>query len=136
MMRRISIWARNLSRHDINFKFNAEGGEVFVDGLYMIGEDQHHDTHSVIDHALPNCVSHQTYKGIVDGKAHAVFNGKIFVRENASGTDGYQSNKNLLLSNDARVDTKPQLGDFQRRRKMRSRRDRRAIGRRRIVLSY
>jgi Fe-S cluster assembly protein SufD len=98
-----------LSRHDIDFRFNSEGGEAFVDGLYLIGDDQHHDTHSVIDHALPNCISHQTYKGIVDGKAHAVFNGKIFVRENASGTDGYQSNKNLLLSNDARVDTKPQL---------------------------
>ena len=107
----INLGAR-ISRHDINFKFNAEGGEAFVDGLYMIGDDQHHDTHSVIDHALPNCVSHQTYKGIVDGKAHAVFNGKIFVRENASGTDGYQSNKNLLLSNDARVDTKPQLEIF------------------------
>ena len=101
-----------LSRHDIDFRFNAEGGEAFVDGLYMIGEDQHHDTHSVIDHALPNCTSHQSYKGIVDSKAHAVFNGKIFVRENASGTDGYQSNKNLLLSNDARVDTKPQLEIF------------------------
>lgn len=101
-----------LSRHDIDFRFNAEGGEAFVDGLYMIGDDQHHDTHSLIDHALPNCVSHQTYKGIVDGKAHAVFNGKIFVRVNASGTDGYQSNKNLLLSNDARVDTKPQLEIF------------------------
>ncbi len=101
-----------LSRHDIDFRFNAQSGEAFVDGLYMIGEDQHHDTHSLIDHALPNCVSHQTYKGIVDGSAHAVFNGKIFVRENASGTDGYQSNKNLLLSNDARVDTKPQLEIF------------------------
>jgi len=101
-----------LSRHEIAIKFNAEGGEVFADGLYMLGEDQHHDTHSLIDHRLPNCVSHQTYKGIVDGKAHAVFNGKIFVRENASGTDGYQSNKNLLLSNDARVDTKPQLEIF------------------------
>ena len=107
----INLGAR-ISRHDINFQFNAEGGEAFVDGLYMIGDDQHHDTHSVIDHRLPNCTSHQTYKGIVDGKAHAVFNGKIFVRENASGTDGYQSNKNLLLSNDARVDTKPQLEIF------------------------
>jgi len=101
-----------LSRHEIVIRFNAEGGEVFADGLYMLGEDQHHDTHSLIDHRLPNCVSHQSYKGIVDGKAHAVFNGKIFVRENASGTDGYQSNKNLLLSNDARVDTKPQLEIF------------------------
>ncbi len=98
-----------LSRHDIHLKFTAPGGEAFVDGLYLIGDEQHHDTHSVIDHALPNCISHQTYKGIVDGKARAVFNGKIFVRENASGTDGYQSNKNLLLSNEARVDTKPQL---------------------------
>lgn len=104
----ITLGAR-LSRHDIDFKFTETGGEAFIDGLYLIGKDQHHDTHSVIDHALPNCVSHQTYKGIVDGKARAVFNGKIFVRENASGTDGYQSNKNLLLSNEARVDTKPQL---------------------------
>ncbi|MDQ3748633.1 MAG: Fe-S cluster assembly protein SufD, partial [Acidobacteriota bacterium] len=101
-----------LSRHDIRVKFNAEGAECFVDGLYMIAEEQHADTHSVIDHALPNCLSHQTYKGIVDGKARAVFNGKVFVRENASGTDAQQSNKNLLLSNDARVDTKPQLEIF------------------------
>ena len=98
-----------LSRHDIHLKFTAMGGEAFVDGLYLVGDDQHADTHSVIDHALPNCTSHQTYKGIVDGKARAVFNGKVFVRENAHGTDAQQSNKNLLLSNDARVDTKPQL---------------------------
>ncbi|MDQ3711962.1 MAG: Fe-S cluster assembly protein SufD [Acidobacteriota bacterium] len=101
-----------LSRHDVRVKFNAEGAECFVDGLYMVGGEQHADTHSVIDHALPNCLSHQTYKGIVDGKARAVFNGKVFVRENASGTDARQSNKNLLLSNDARVDTKPQLEIF------------------------
>jgi len=98
-----------LSRHDITVKFQSEGGEAFVDGLYLVGDDQHADTHSVIDHALPNCTSHQTYKGIVDGQARAVFNGKVFVRENAHGTDAQQSNKNLLLSNDARVDTKPQL---------------------------
>ncbi len=107
----ITLGAR-LSRHDVRVKFNAEGAECFVDGLYMIAEEQHADTHSVIDHALPNCLSHQTYKGIVDGRARAVFNGKVFVRENASGTDAQQSNKNLLLSNDARVDTKPQLEIF------------------------
>lgn len=107
----ITLGAR-LSRHDIDVKFNAEGGEVFVDGLYLVSEDQHADTHSIIDHKLPNCVSHQNYKGIVDGKARAVFNGKVFVRENASGTDANQSNKNLLLSNEARVDTKPQLEIF------------------------
>jgi Fe-S cluster assembly protein SufD len=101
-----------LSRHDAHLKFTAEGGEAFVDGLYLIGGNQHADTHSVIDHKMPNCTSHQTYKGIVDGSARAVFNGKVFVRENAHGTDAQQSNKNLLLSNDARVDTKPQLEIF------------------------
>ncbi len=98
-----------LSRHDVHLKFTAEGGEAFVDGLYMLGGSQHHDTHSTIDHALPNCVSHQTYKGVLNDQSRGVFNGKVFVRENASGTDAQQSNKNLLLSNDARVDTKPQL---------------------------
>ncbi len=101
-----------ISRHDIDVKFNAEGGEAFVDGLYMLTGTQHHDTHSIIDHQLPNCTSHQTYKGVLNDSARAVFNGKVLVRENASGTDAQQSNKNLLLSNDARVDTKPQLEIF------------------------
>src|SRR5690606_29209760 len=54
-----------ISRHDIQITFRAEGGEAYVDGLYMLGSEQHHDTHSVIDHAVPNCVSHQNYKGIL-----------------------------------------------------------------------
>ncbi|HUR97719.1 MAG TPA: Fe-S cluster assembly protein SufD [Pyrinomonadaceae bacterium] len=101
-----------LSRHDIELKFTAEGGEAFVDGLYMINGSQHSDTHSVIDHAVPNCTSHQNYKGVLNDKSRAVFNGKVFVREDAHGTDAQQSNKNLLLSNEARVDTKPQLEIF------------------------
>ncbi|MDQ3321868.1 MAG: Fe-S cluster assembly protein SufD [Acidobacteriota bacterium] len=101
-----------LSRHDIRVRFNAEAGEAFVDGLYMLNENQHHDTHSIIDHALPNCNSHQNYKGVLNDKSRGVFNGIVFVRENASGTDAKQSNKNLLLSNDARIDTKPQLEIF------------------------
>lgn len=101
-----------LSRHDVLLKFNAEGGEAFVDGLYFLGEDQHHDTHSVIKHDVPNCTSHQTYKGILNDKSRGVFNGKVFVAVGAHGTDGYQSNKNLLLSNEARIDTKPQLEIF------------------------
>jgi Fe-S cluster assembly protein SufD len=101
-----------LARHDISVKFNAEGAECFVDGLYMIGDVQHTDTHSTIEHLVKNCKSNQTYKGVLSGKSRAVFNGKVFVAEGASGTDGYQSNKNLLLSNDARVDTKPQLEIF------------------------
>lgn len=101
-----------LSRHDLNLSFNAEGGECWIDGLYLVEDGQHTDTHSRIDHRMKNCVSHQNYKGILDGKSRAVFNGKVFVHENASGTDANQSNKNLLLSNDARVDTKPQLEIF------------------------
>jgi Fe-S cluster assembly protein SufD len=101
-----------LSRHDIELRFAAEGGEAFVDGLYMLNGMQHSDTHSIIDHTVPNCTSHQTYKGVLNDKSRAVFNGKVFVRENAHGTDAQQSNKNLLLSNDARVDTKPQLEIF------------------------
>lgn len=101
-----------LSRHDIHVRFTATGGEAYVDGLYMLEGNQHHDTHSSIDHALPNCVSHQTYKGVLNDKSRGVFNGKVFVGKNASGTDAQQSNKNLLLSNDARVDTKPQLEIF------------------------
>jgi len=107
----ITLGAR-LSRHDVELKFNSEGGEAFVDGLYLLGGEQHHDTHSVIKHDVPNCTSHQTYKGILNDRSRGVFNGKVFVAVGASGTDGYQSNKNLLLSNEARVDTKPQLEIF------------------------
>lgn len=98
-----------LSRHDISVVMDHEGGECWVDGLYLVGADQHTDTHSVIDHKQPHCNSHQLYKGILDDNARAVFNGKIFVREGAQKTDAMQTNKNLLLSPHARVDTKPQL---------------------------
>ena len=101
-----------ISRHDIDVKFTAEGGEAWVDGLYMLSGSQHSDTHSIIDHTVPNCTSHQDYKGVLNDHSRGVFNGKVFVRENAHGTDANQSNKNLLLSNDARVDTKPQLEIF------------------------
>jgi Fe-S cluster assembly protein SufD len=98
-----------LSRHGIAVRFNEEGAECWVDGLYLTGAGQHADTHSLIDHRQPHCTSHQNYKGILDGKSRAVFNGRVFVHEDARGTDAIQSNKNLLLSAEARVDTKPQL---------------------------
>jgi Fe-S cluster assembly protein SufD len=98
-----------LSRHDISVVLDHEGAECWVDGLYLVGTDQHTDTHSVIDHQQPHCNSHQLYKGILDGNGRAVFNGKIYVREGAQKTDAMQTNKNLLLSPQARVDTKPQL---------------------------
>lgn len=98
-----------LSRHDVSVVLDHEGAETAVDGLYFVGSDQHSDTHSVIDHKQPHCTSHQLYKGILDGNGRAVFNGKVFVREGAQKTDAQQTNKNLLLSDKARVDTKPQL---------------------------
>jgi Fe-S cluster assembly protein SufD len=101
-----------LSRHDISVQMDHEGAECSVDGLYMVDGSQHTDTHSVIDHRQPHCTSHQLYKGILDGKSRAVFNGKVFVRHGAQQTDARQTNKNLLLSTDARVDTKPQLEIF------------------------
>jgi Fe-S cluster assembly protein SufD len=107
----ITLGAR-LSRHDIKTTFAGEGSECTVDGLYIVGTGQHADTHSLIDHQSPHCASRQLYKGILDGKSRAVFNGQIFVREGAQQTDAVQTNRNLLLSNEARVDTKPQLEIF------------------------
>jgi Fe-S cluster assembly protein SufD len=101
-----------LSRHTIGVRMDHEGAECWVDGLYMIDGNQHTDTHSLIDHRQPHCTSHQLYKGILDGKSRAVFNGKVFVRPGAQQTDAMQTNKNMLLSNEARVDTKPQLEIF------------------------
>src|SRR5947209_7494718 len=101
-----------LSRHNIEVKLDSEGAECHVDGLYIVGEGQHADTHSLIDHRKPNCTSRQNYKGILDGHSRAVFNGRVFVHPDARQTDAEQSNKNLLLSSDARVDTKPQLEIF------------------------
>jgi Fe-S cluster assembly protein SufD len=101
-----------LSRHTIGLTFAQEGAECRVDGLYIVTTGQHADTHSLIDHTQPHCTSRQLYKGILDGKSRAVFNGKVFVREGAQGTDAQQTNRNLLLSKDARVDTKPQLEIF------------------------
>jgi Fe-S cluster assembly protein SufD len=101
-----------LSRHGIDVRMDHEGAQCSVDGLYMVDGNQHSDTHSVIDHRQPRCASHQLYKGILDGKSRAVFNGKVFVRHGAQQTDAKQTNKNLLLSPEARVDTKPQLEIF------------------------
>src|ERR1051325_1380296 len=102
----------SIARQDIAVTLDAEGAECWVDGLYIVGAGQHADTHSLIDHRKPHCISHQLYKGILDGKSRAVFNGKVFVHEGAQKTDAMQKNKNLLLSDEARVDTKPQLEIF------------------------
>jgi Fe-S cluster assembly protein SufD len=104
----ISVGAR-LARHDLNVVLDGEYAECIVDGLYVAASDQHIDNHTTIDHQKAHAVSSQLYKGIIDGDGRAVFNGKIFVREGALLTDARQLNKNLLLSDRAKVDTKPQL---------------------------
>jgi Fe-S cluster assembly protein SufD len=87
----------------------SEGTEATLNGLYIVNGEQHIDNHTVIDHAKPHANSHELYKGILDGKASAVFNGRIIVRQDAQKTDSKQTNKNLVLSDDAVIDTKPEL---------------------------
>jgi Fe-S cluster assembly protein SufD len=98
-----------LVRNDINSRLGGEHIESTINGLYVVNGRQHVDNHTAIDHAVPNCNSHELYKGIMDGRSTGVFNGKIFVRQDAQKTDAKQTNQNLLLSEDAVIDTKPQL---------------------------
>ena len=88
---------------------NAERCEATLNGLYLASGDQLIDNHTRIDHAKPNCASHELYKGILDGRARGVFNGKIYVHPDAQKTDARQTNKTLLLSDDAVIDSKPEL---------------------------
>jgi Fe-S cluster assembly protein SufD len=101
-----------LARHDINVVLDGEGGENTLNGLFMVTDQQHIDNHTRIDHVRPHCTSKELYKGILDGKGRGVFNGKIVVHKDAQQTDAIQTNKNLLLSQDASIDTKPQLEIF------------------------
>ncbi|MDP2702691.1 MAG: Fe-S cluster assembly protein SufD, partial [Candidatus Rokubacteria bacterium] len=98
-----------LVRNDVNVVLDGEGSECTLNGLYMVAGQQHVDNHTRIDHAGPHCVSRQLYKGVLGGKARGVFDGKIVVHPAAPKTDARQTNKNLLLSSDALIDTKPQL---------------------------
>jgi Fe-S cluster assembly protein SufD len=104
----ISIGAA-LARNDVNLVLDGEGAEGTINGLYIVTGNQHVDNHTGIDHAKPHCASHELYKGVLDKSARAVFNGRIRVRQDAQKTDSKQTNKNLLLSNDALVNTNPQL---------------------------
>jgi len=107
----ISLGAR-ISRQNLNVAQEGEGTEFSVDGLTLIDGRQLADTHSSIDHAHPHGKSRQLHKTVVGGGAHAVFNGKILVREGAQQTDSGQQSRNLLLSDKARIDAKPQLEIF------------------------
>jgi Fe-S cluster assembly protein SufD len=98
-----------LIRNDIHVLLNGEGSECVLNGLYLPSDRQHVDNHTEIEHAKPRATSQELYKGILSGAAHAVFNGKILVHKDAQKTDARQTNKNLLLSDHAVVNTKPQL---------------------------
>jgi Fe-S cluster assembly protein SufD len=101
-----------IARNDITAVLDGEGAECTLDGLYIADGETLVDTHTTIDHAKPHCPSHEVYKGILSGKARAVFNGKIIVRQDAQKTNAKQTNKALLLTDDAQINTKPQLEIF------------------------
>jgi Fe-S cluster assembly protein SufD len=101
-----------IARTNIYSTMNEPGSDCTVNGLYLLHGSQHIDHQTRIEHAAPNCTSREVYKGVLDGMSHGVFNGKVFVRPEAQKTDGKQTNKNLLLSDGAKVDTKPQLEIF------------------------
>jgi Fe-S cluster assembly protein SufD len=107
----VALGAR-ISRHNLHVMQAGEGAEFAIDGLALIGGRQLADTNSLIDHAHAHGRSRQLHKTVVGGGAHAVFNGKIFVRRDAQQTDSGQQSRNLLLSDKAHVDTKPQLEIF------------------------
>ena len=99
-------------RNDVQALLDGEGVECTLNGLYLANGRRLVDNHTTIHHAQPHCSSHELYKGILDGEARAVFNGKIIVAIDAQKTDAKQSNKALLLSEDAQINTKPELEIF------------------------
>jgi Fe-S cluster assembly protein SufD len=107
----ISLGGR-IARNDILAVLDGEGAECTLNGLYVADGETLLDTHTTIDHAKAHCPSHELYKGILDGRARAVFNGKIIVRPDAQKTDAKQTNKALLLTDGAQINTKPQLEIF------------------------
>lgn len=98
-----------LSRNDIHSQLQGEKSHTTMDGLYLANNNQHVDTHTRIDHLVPNTSSDELYKGVLDDNSHAVFNGKVMVHKDAQKTDANQSNRNLLLSRGCEIDTKPEM---------------------------
>ncbi len=99
----------NLARHEVETVLTEKKAECLLEGLYLTKGKQHMDTRTYIDHLSPSCSSQETFKGVLDGESTAIFDGRILVRENAQKTDARQSNKNLQLSKETKVYSKPQL---------------------------
>jgi Fe-S cluster assembly protein SufD len=104
----LSVGGR-IARLDLDVELAAPGARVEMNGLYVVRDRQHADSHTRVDHAVPRTTSDELYRGVLTGKSRAVFNGKAIVHPGAAGTDARQSNANLLLSPEAEVDTKPEL---------------------------
>lgn len=102
----------NITRNNLNFYHQGEHIESTLKGVTIIGDKQHVDHFTLVQHATPNCESHQNYKGIFDDASTGVFNGKIFVEREAQKTDAFQKNNNILLSEKATINAKPQLEIF------------------------
>ena len=98
-----------LVRNNLNIEVIGENCETNLNGAYLLKGKQHVDNHSVVDHKVPNCNSNELYKGVIDDKATAVFNGKVFVRKDAQKINAFQSNGNVLMTDDASVNSKPEL---------------------------
>jgi Fe-S cluster assembly protein SufD len=101
-----------LVRNNVHPVMSGEGGECLINGLFIGNGRQHLDNYMLVEHASPHCSSRQFYNGILDDQAHGVFHGRIVVRKDAQKTDAKQTNRNLLLSDEAQIDTKPQLEIF------------------------
>jgi Fe-S cluster assembly protein SufD len=101
-----------LVRNNLNMVMEAANSESHMYGLYLLNGETLADNHTIVDNQQPNCLSNELYKGIMDEKSTGVFNGKIFVRQDAQKTNAYQSNKNILISENASANTKPQLEIF------------------------
>jgi Fe-S cluster assembly protein SufD len=99
----------SLVRNDLHIQVQGEHAETHLNGMYMLNGQQHVANYSTVDHQVANCESHELYKGIMDDKSVAVFNGKVFVRKDAQKTNAYQSNANVLISEDSSVNSKPEL---------------------------
>ena len=102
----------NMTRNNLNFYHQGERIDSTLKGITIIGDNQHVDHYTLVHHAQPNCESHQNYKCILDDKATGVFNGKIFVEKEAQKTDAFQQNNNILISEKATINAKPQLEIF------------------------
>jgi Fe-S cluster assembly protein SufD len=98
-----------LIRNNTNVRIAGQNAEAHINGFYMIDGNDLYDNHTLVDHLVPNCQSNEVYKGLLSGKATGVFNGKVHVHRDAQKTNAYQQNKNILLSDTATMNSKPEL---------------------------